>query len=131
MKVSFTIVTEPTDKPKHFQVGKQFKKYAGDYEVRELSAQEGIEAVDVLIAVHPEFQENPDQIKPEMIRQKQIEKATTFNGKPLVIEDLNTIPNKLWQLLVGANEILNSVSITEARFLLSPFGADKQPATPP
>jgi len=130
MKISFVVVphTKKTKNPKEIPVSDQYKKCFGNYEVREISAQEGIEAVNILVAARKDFQENPDVIKPEELRKKQIEVATTFNGKPLVVGDLAKFPSKLWQVLVAANEVLNGIGIIEARFLLQPSGQNEKPS---
>jgi len=131
MKIKFIVATEFTGKKKPkgtILVGKEYDEYVGEYVIREISAYEGNEAIDALIVENKDLQKNPDLIKPIQLRIKQIEKATTLNGKPLVIADLNKFPNKIWQVLVVANEQLNTVSLEEARFLLSPYGENRQPS---
>jgi len=131
MQIKFIVATEFTGnkKPKGtIIVGEEYNGYVGEYVIHEISAYEGNEAINALIAENKDLQENPDSIKPIQLRKKQIEKATTLNGKPLVIADLSKFPNKIWQVLVAANEQLNTISLEEARFLLSPYGDNKQPS---
>jgi len=120
MKIKFTAIVGATKTKEELSIGEEFQAYAGRYEIREISAQEGIEAINALIAENKDLQANPDSIEPEQLKKKQIERATTLDGKPLVIADLGKFPNKIWQVLLAANEQLNSVSLEEARFLLSP-----------
>jgi len=131
MKIKFVVATEFTGKKKPkgtILIGKEYDEYVGEYIINEISAYEGNEAINALIAENKDLQENPDSIRPIQLRKKQIEKATTLNGKPLVIVDLSKFPNKIWQLLVVANEQLNTISLEEARFLLSPYGENRQPS---
>jgi len=121
MKITFTVTVKATGKPREIVIGEEYKEYVGNYVVKELSAYEANEALNVLIASNKKFQENPELIKPIQVRKAHIEKATTLNDKPLQITDLKKFPNKLWQVLIGANEVLNSVSLEEARFLLKPL----------
>jgi len=131
MKIWFKVVTKPSGNPKEIVVSEEFKRYTGLYEVRELSAKEGIDALNRVIAENPELQENPDQLPVELYRKSLIEQATLKDGKPIGKIDLKKFPNKVWQLLIAANERLNGVSDTEARFLLEPsWNNEKQRIQP-
>jgi hypothetical protein len=99
----------------------------GNYIVRELTAQEGIDALNELIMQNAKLQENPDQITPQQYKCKILEKATTVNGQPFKL-DLAKIPHKLYSVLLAANERLNSLSDNEARFLLKPSSSNGQPS---
>jgi len=121
MKITFVAVLKATGKPREIVIGEEFKEYVGNYVVKELSAYEGNEALNALIASNKKFQENPETIKPIQLRKCNIERATTLNDKALQIPDLKKFPNKLWQVLTAANEVLNGVSLEEARFLLKPL----------
>jgi len=131
MRINFVVAKDKEKNPNAIIVGEDYSKCYGTYEMREISAQEGIHAINCLIAQNKEFQENPDKITPEQLRKKQVESATTFDGKPLVIADLAKYPNKLWMILVAAHEKLNSVSLEEARFLLQPSSSAKKQTIQP
>ena len=118
------IFTVPHDVP----LGNEFTNYYGQYMVRELTAQEGIDALNELIAENAKLQENPDQISAREYKLKLIEKATTLDQKPFKL-DLTKLPHKLYSLLLAANEKLNSLSDEEARFLLKPSSSNEQPST--
>lgn len=126
--ISFMVIVGATKNEQEISIGEKYQAYAGKYAIREISAKDGIDAIDRLIRDNPELQENPDQIKPEDLRKSQIEFATTLDGEPLILKDLANFPNKLWQILVAANQILNSVSLEEARFLLQPSSSNKKPS---
>lgn len=115
--------------PIQVPIGEDFKEYYGSYVVRELTAQEGIDALNELIAQNAKLQETPDRITPREYNCKLIEKATTLNGEPFKLQ-LTKIPNKLYSFILAANERLNSLSDDEARFLLKPSSSNVQPSTP-
>jgi len=95
-------------------------EYLGTWNIRALTAQEGIDALDELIVTKDEYKENPDLITEAVFRKTLVEKATTKDGQPIASIKLDKIPNKLWQVLIAANQKLNGISNNEARFLLEP-----------
>ena len=80
------------------------EQHFGTWRINTLTAQEGIDCLDALIAANDEYKEDPDKITETVFRKALIEKATTKDGKPTNPIDLKTIPSKLWNLLVAANQ---------------------------
>jgi hypothetical protein len=105
--------------------------YLGAWSVCTLMAQDGIDALDELIMANDDYKENPDLITETVFRKKMIEKATAQNGKPVAPIDLRTMPTKLWHLLTAANQKLNGISDSEARFLLEPSASANARSTQP
>lgn len=129
MQIKFTVVKESTGNSKELVIKED--EYLGEYVVKTLTAQEGINGIDELTMENEEYRENPERITVNDYRKKMIEKATTRNGKPIGKIDLKEMPHKLWQILVAANEKLNGLSDAEARFLLEPSYGESQPNIPP
>jgi len=91
------------------------KEFCGTYVVAELTAQQGIDAINGLV----ETKDDPKTITVQEVKLALIHAAATRNDKPFLI-DFETIPHRLWTLLLQANERLNAVSDEEAAFLLKP-----------
>jgi len=128
MKIKFTVVKGKVSSPSEISVGKDWKEQIyGEYEIKELTAQEGIDALNELVSELTE----PERITPAIYKQKLLEKAVTHDGKAFKIENLNQIPNKLYNILLASNETLNNISDKEARFLLSPSSSNSQSSIQP
>jgi len=125
MKIKFTVVKGAASKSE-ISIGEDWKEeYYGEYEIKELTAQDGIDALDELVLQFTE----PERITTTIYKQKLLEKAVTHNGKNFKVENFNQIPNKLYNILLVANERLNNISDKEARFLLSPSSSNSPSST--
>lgn len=135
MQIQFIVVKQLSDKPKNpkelLLPEDTSNEYLGAWNVRALTAKEGIDALDELIVKNDEYKENPDLISEAIFRKALVEKATTKDGEPVAPIDLHDIPNKLWQVLVAANQKLNGISNDEARFLLEPSASTKKRSIQP
>jgi len=125
MHIKFTVVKGVASKSE-ISIGEDWKEeYYGEYEIKELTAQDGIDALDELVLQFTE----PERITTTIYKQKLLEKAVTHNGKNFKVENFNQIPNKLYNILLAANERLNNISDKEARFLLSPSSSNSPSST--
>jgi len=128
MKIKFTVVKGKTSTPSEISIGEDWKpEVYGEYEVKELTAQDGIDALNELVSELTE----PERITPAVYKQKLLQKAVIHNGKTFKIENFSQIPNKLYNMLLAANERLNNISDEEARFLLSPSSSNNPSSIPP
>jgi hypothetical protein len=128
MMIKFTVVKAKTSNPSEISVGGDWKQEVyGEYEVKELTAQDGIDALNELVSELTE----PERITPAIYKQKLLQKAVTHNGNPFKIQDFKQIPNKLYNMLLAANERLNNISDEEARFLLSPSSSNSPSSIQP
>jgi hypothetical protein len=127
MKIKFTVVKGVASKSE-ISIGEDWKEEVyGEYEIKELTAQDGIDALNELVSELTE----PERITPAIYKQKLLEKAVIHNGKALKVENFNQIPNKLYNILLASNERLNNISDEEARFLLSPSSSNNQSSIQP
>jgi len=135
MQIQFVVVKQLSDKPKN---PKELllpedapNEYLGIWNVRALTAKEGIDALDELIMKNDEYKENPDLITEAVFRKALVEKAVAKDGNLVASIKLDKIPNKLWQVLIAANQKLNGISDNEARFLLEPSASTKKQSIQP
>ena len=120
MEIRFSVALK-SENPKTIRVSDTFpKELLGEYIVRELNAQEAIDAQNAFIAENKEVQDNPDKVSVEAYTSRMIETATTLNGSPFKMPKLDTVPKRYYDVLVAAFEKLNGISNAEAVFLLQP-----------
>ena len=130
MEIRFTVARKAKN-PKTLKVDKDFpEELLGEYVVRELNAQEALDAQNAFIAESREAQDNPDKVNVEAYMNRMIEVATTLNGKPFKMPKLDTVPKRYYDVLVAAFERLNGISNAEAVFLLQPSSLNSRHATP-
>ena len=98
---------------------KDYGAFAGKYKIRELTAQQGIDAITALVELKKIKEENPNAITIREVKLALIHAAATKDGTPIIL-DFDKIPHRVWALLLEANEKLNVVSDEDAAFLLKP-----------